>query len=183
MKSAIFLTGALLALSYSASAQGTFTLQAAGAAQGVSYRAADGGAVIVNATGWTVQALQGATSLFSGPATIASLGRINNSSQTVAVNGSFANDVVNNIVIRVWSGAADFAAAQTTPGASWGTSLPFSQTLGGPPSGGGPSVASPSMANMLAYTVQITPVPEPSVIALAGLGLGGLVLARRSKKA
>ena len=182
MKSAILLTGALLAIGYSATAQGTFTLQAANSAQGISYRAADGGAVIVNTTSWTVQALQGATSLFTGPATIASLGRINNTT-TPAVSGSFANDVVNNIVARLWTGAASYAAAQTTPGASWGTSLPFSQTLGGPPVGGGPSISSPSMANMQAFTVQITPVPEPSVIALAGLGLGGLILARRSKKA
>lgn len=77
--------------------------------------------------------------------------------------------------VRVWDnngGLITSYAAATVRGAS----LTFtSPQLGG----GTTAIPTPNMVGLLSFN--IAPVPEPSTIALAGLGLGGLLLARRKK--
>lgn len=190
MKTAGFLAcAAFVGLCASAQAQGTFILQATAGAQGVTFsnvpaNGANAGLAIAAgnaaAGGWQVEVLRNGSSLFSGAATIASLGRINNSSTTVSVPGTFGGESVTGITVRLWSGAASYALAQSTVGAIYGSSVAFSQSLGGVPNGGGNALPNVGMGNMLAFSV-VTVVPEPSTIALAGLGLGGLLLARRKK--
>ena len=76
--------------------------------------------------------------------------------------------------VRAWSGSsASYAAALTAPGALVGKSTLFQVTLGGV--GSPPSL--PASLNMPGFTV--APVPEPSVIALAVLGVAALLFRRR----
>lgn len=82
------------------------------------------------------------------------------------------------IQVRTFTGAT-YAAALTTPSAQSGKSGLITVPL---VVAGGIS-PTPNLVGLASYTMVLTPVPEPSVIALAGLGLGGLLLARRSKKA
>ena len=82
------------------------------------------------------------------------------------------------IQVRTFTGAT-YAAAITTPGAQSGKSGLITVPL----VVAGGATAPNNLVGLAGYTMTLTPVPEPSVIALAGLGLGGLILARRSKKA
>jgi len=107
-------------------------------------------------------------------------------SQTVTVPGQPINSTPS-IFIRAWStSAGSFAAAQTTQFAQWGEWNITTKPLGGTPAGGGTPVTPPSLsgwgteAGSPGFELNQT-VPEPTTIALAVLGVGALVLARRRK--
>lgn len=174
-----FATASLaLGLCVSASAQGSFKVQTTSTAQGIKL---EDNTTFISGAGFLVSVLVNGTVLFdSQAAVVASSGRINN--QTAVVTPSVLGGSSPNMEVRVWSGAASFALASTTPGARYGSSGVFAQLIGGD-AGGGNSLPVQALTAMPGFTLALTPVPEPSVIALAGLGLGGLVLARRSKKA
>jgi len=86
-----------------------------------------------------------------------------------------------NLMVRAWrvSDGASFDAARAALGGQWGESLVFAQTLGGPDPGGGPDRLASKLVNFQSFSLSITPVPEPSVIALALLGGGALFLRRK----
>jgi len=92
-----------------------------------------------------------------------------------------ANSTVN-LEVGAWSGsAASLAAAQGTPGAHWGLSAPVSVKLNN--DGNNPPDLPATLTGLQAFSLQITPVgpiPEPSTLALGALGLGALLLRRRS---
>jgi hypothetical protein len=180
MKTSLLLSAVIfLAGSFGALAQGTFRVQAPSTAQGVVwYTGATRSGPILSSDGpWQIEVLVNGTSKYSGALTLAGTsGRINNSSTIISLDGFFVGDTVP-VVVRVWYGAATYSGAATGSVVGFGTSLPFSQTLGGTPRGGGAALPDPSMVNMLSFTV-VNSVPEPSVMALAALG-GGLFLLRR----
>ncbi len=177
----IITTALALGFCLSAAAQGSFKVQTSITTQGI--QSAGSNPVTpsyVSGSGFFVTVLVNGTVRFdSQPAVFATFGRINN--QTAVVTPGVAGGLNANFEVRVWTGAASYVAAQTTPGASRGTSGVFSQLVGGD-DGTGNSTPVLAMTSMPGFTL-VAAVPEPSSIALAGLGLGGLVLARRSKKA
>jgi hypothetical protein len=79
--------------------------------------------------------------------------------------------------VRVWDAASgsSWAQAAVLPGAKVGESALFSLAL---VTGATPPNA---LANMTSFSVSIVAVPEPSTLALAGLGLAGLLVLRRRK--
>jgi hypothetical protein len=81
-------------------------------------------------------------------------------------------------IVRAWrlSDGATFAEASLVNGAHVGQSDPFTQVLGGQPVGA-PAITPPKLTNLQSFN--LTVVPEPSVIALAVLGCGAMLLRRR----
>lgn len=77
------------------------------------------------------------------------------------------------MTMQAWYGAASYAAALTTPGA-WAGSVSWAGAVG-PSTGLAASFSNPQLV------MSVTPVPEPSTFALAGLGLAGLLIFRRRK--
>jgi hypothetical protein len=78
--------------------------------------------------------------------------------------------------VEVWTGSAlTYAAALTTPGDAYATSPVFATTTGGP---GIPPAVPEDLAGMPAV---ILATPEPSTIALGGLGAAALMMFRRRK--
>jgi hypothetical protein len=87
------------------------------------------------------------------------------------------------IQVLTWSGAATYALAQTTSGAWYGSSTIFSQTIGSTVPAA-PSTPTPASLALPANIIETTAaVPEPSSLALAGLGGFGMLMAMRRKKA
>ena len=80
-----------------------------------------------------------------------------------------------NLVVRVWDGGSSGALTYDTATTYRGTSAVFSYTI--------PAVGTPpaglAMNNFQAFA--ISPVPEPSTIALGLLGAGSLLFLRRRK--
>ena len=77
--------------------------------------------------------------------------------------------------VQGWLGAfSTYAQAQAASGATWGTTAAFNETLS--------SAASPINASLDAMpNLNLITVPEPTTIALAGLGAASLLLFRRRK--
>ncbi len=82
--------------------------------------------------------------------------------------------------IRVWDtafGGADFNASKVAPGSHWAESALFVIT---------PTFSPTAAPNMLlgtvTYAVNYNPVPEPSSMALAGIGAASLLIFRRRNK-
>ena len=79
-------------------------------------------------------------------------------------------------VVRVWSGASSYEAAQVSSGAWHGSSAIFTvDALGGTPPGGGLPVATPTLDNLQTFTG----IPEPSGISLGLLGVAALLFRRK----
>src|SRR5882724_2151779 len=94
-------------------------------------------------------------------------------------------DVPTTVQVRVWATASgnSWAAAAATPGARVGESILFQMSLGNPNGGGfnGLPEDPPYMIGLNGHpwSVSVVGVPEPSALALAALGLGGILVLRR----
>lgn len=97
-------------------------------------------------------------------------------SQTI--NGQAGGAAVT-LQVRVWDTASgsSWASASVLPGARVGESSLFSLTLTSPPTT--PS----SLTGMTSFHLSVVPptTPEPSTLALAGVGLAGMLMLRRRK--
>lgn len=84
--------------------------------------------------------------------------------------------------LRVWdtASASSWLAASTTVGARVGESVLFQITLGDPNASPPGLPGTLSGINGHPFSL-VTVVPEPSTLALAGLGLAGLMVLRRRK--
>lgn len=82
-----------------------------------------------------------------------------------------------SLQLEFWVGSATSYAAAASAGAKVGQSPVFTNPTGG--GGTPPSVPPSAMANMPNVTVAI--VPEPSTLALAGLGAAALLMYRSRK--
>ncbi len=78
--------------------------------------------------------------------------------------------------VEVWSGAATYAAALTTPGAWFGETGIFTSTTGD--ASLPPSVPTTGTLDMTS-DIHLTQVPEPATFVLAGLGMAALLALRR----
>jgi hypothetical protein len=87
-----------------------------------------------------------------------------------------------DLVIRAWSTTAgSYGNARVTNGAKFGEAAFMSKPLGGiNPNPPPPSFPAPDIAPFPGLEMD-TKIPEPSMIALSVLGLGGLIAARRRK--
>jgi hypothetical protein len=115
----------------------------------------------------------------TGPGTVAA-------GTTVTVPGALPG-TRPTLTARAWTGGS-FAAAQATPGAVSGEwTFQVGRPLGGDPGGGATPILPSGLAGLgdeatsAGLGAFVTPVPEPSTIALGVLGVGALVLARRRK--
>lgn len=91
---------------------------------------------------------------------------------TYAVAGVAAGAAAT-LQVQIWLGNYNTYAAAVAAGAYAGQSTTFTQTLGGG------NLVPPDLTGMPAVTLSQVPVPEPSTIALAGLGAAALLIFRR----
>jgi len=76
-----------------------------------------------------------------------------------------------------------YEAALATPGGATGESaLAAVNSLGGVPSGGGPSATAPNLPAAALGSFVVTPTPEPSTVALGVMGASAFLLRLRRKK-
>jgi hypothetical protein len=80
-----------------------------------------------------------------------------------------------------WLGSATTYAAAVTAGALHGDSGPFGQLTGGGSTLGNPPTTPPGLTGMPSVVLSGVIVPEPSTIALAGMGAAALLMYRRRK--
>ena len=184
---ALFASGLIAVASVSAHAQGTIRFDTfVSGSPSVDAKVTDGvgGPAISGAAGFAQLFVGTAANnlvAISSPVnflTGAGAGYVLAGTVTLPTQAGFAGGNSVFVAVRAWSSSFASYAAAVAGNGKIGSSATLSYTLGGagsPPSTPGPLVG---LANFA-----IAPVPEPSVIALAGLGLGGLILARRSKKA
>lgn len=85
------------------------------------------------------------------------------------------------VQVRVWDTASGstWAQAVTAPGVKVGESVLFSITLANP--NASPPGIPTAMSGIGGNPFTVGPIPEPSTLALAGLGLAGLLVLRRRK--
>ena len=109
------------------------------------------------------------------PANFASSGYCLGGSRTIT--GQAGGTTITGQV-RVWNTAngSTWGNAATTPGAHVGESGLFSIALTAPP-------ATPNtLTGMASFNLRVVPaIPEPSVLALAGIGLAGMLIFRNRK--
>lgn len=113
-----------------------------------------------------------------GTTTIApSAGRYSGGQRTTGV--ATAPGATAVFQVRAWSASmgATYEEALTAAGGYRGTSTLFSSTTGGVGSPASPAV--PLSLTVPGFSVAFIPVPEPSVVALAVLGVGALLFRRR----
>lgn len=118
--------------------------------------------------------------LSSGATNAAVAGRWN--AGTVTVTGLTAGQS-GSFQVRAWSSAfASYDAAKTAGGPT-GASATFTNPSGGAvdPGTGTTGPAASLSGFTSGFTVSGAVIPEPSTVALAGLGLGALLLIRRRK--
>jgi hypothetical protein len=95
---------------------------------------------------------------------------------TYAISGEAIGATVW-VVLEAWTGSAiSYATAQTTQGAYFGSTTPFQITLAS-------STAIPPTDLTPMGSLNLVSVPEPTSLALAGLGGFGMLMALRRKQA
>lgn len=116
--------------------------------------------------------LGGTTGVFAGSGFIAGGTRTTGVATAEGAQGTFQ--------VRAWNGGfANYEAALLGPnGTMVGKSALFNNGTGAP--NGSPPTTPAALSGWTA-PVLVTPVPEPSTIALAGLGLASLLVIRRRK--
>lgn len=131
------------------------------------------GASTVGVTPGQLTTQAGYNQLFSAVA--AQAGYFTGGSKTVT--GWTAGPIVAQV--RVWDTAfGSYETARTAPGAHWGESVLFVITPTVSPTAA-PNLV--GLGNPATYTLTFNPVPEPSSMALAGLGAAALLVFRRRK--
>jgi len=144
-------------------AQGTYTVQILYGTTGTTLANLTPGAIFTSSTG---------SGLFFDGSTLTLTG---------ITAGSGSADTQNNVSIAIlgWTGNFASYAAAVAGGAFVGETAVFNNPTGG---GGTPAAAAANLVNWLAANnLVLTPVPEPSTIALGGLGAAALLLFRRKK--
>jgi hypothetical protein len=99
---------------------------------------------------------------------------------TRTTGGATAEGAQATFQVRAWtsSSGATWEEALTSGSGFAGKTAPFVNNTGGP------NLSPPVTAQQLAgwtTPITVTPIPEPSTIALAGLGLASLLVIRRRK--
>jgi hypothetical protein len=194
----LLIAATMLAVVASASAQGRITFGSA--AVGVNARfvldsAGPLGGAFISGTNTTIRAdlfwSVGTTTVGVTPDQLVNAGGLNQAFNTGAQAGYFTGGVKTitpanageSIVaqVRVWDTAfGSYAAARNAPGAYWGESVLFTITPAGAPPAVAPNLV--GLGSGVTYTLTYNPIiPEPSSMALAGLGAASLLLFRRRK--
>jgi len=97
-----------------------------------------------------------------------------NNGGTYAVSGVPLNGTAT-LEVEAWSGNFSTLAAAQAGGGAWGVTSPFANATGG---GGTPPATPVDLVGMPALVLS---TPEPSTIALGGLGAAALMFFRRRK--
>jgi len=145
-------------------ASGTFTVELFGGAAGMTQAQLEAGSPLVVFTSTT-----GSGIFYDGTAiTIPG-----------ATAGTGTGDTVNNATLDIvgWTGNYANYAAAVLAGANVGDTGAFQNHTGG---GGTPAAAPANMTGWVG-NLTLTPVPEPTTLALGGLGAAALLLFRRRK--
>jgi len=98
---------------------------------------------------------------------------------SMVIPATAANQSVTVRVLAFSTAAGSYAAASTGNQLWYGASNDISVTLGGPVSGA-PDALPGNLVGLTGFTMTYNDVPEPTTLAL--LGLGGLALAIRRRK-
>jgi len=196
MKKLILTIAALVGVSAGAYAQGTIAFNNFSATPGRvltnSTSTTTNGAVLAPASGGYHVELMfapiGGTNFTSGTVFLAAAGAAGQffDGTTVILTGITAgtgNADANNVqlFIRGWTGAfADYASASAA--ASTGNAAIGQTAVWSNPTGGAGTALPANMVNWLASNpLMLAPVPEPTTLALGGLGIASLLLFRRRK--
>jgi len=143
-------------------ASGTYTMELMYGAVGTAIGSLTPGVIFTSTTG---------SGLFYDSATITL-------PNTTAGSGS--GDTVQNVELAIvgWQGNYASLAAAVLAGARTGETAEFTNPTGG---GGAPPATAANMVKWTAGNPLVLSVPEPSTIALGGLGAAALLLFRRRK--
>ena len=191
----LILTAALGVACVSAFAQGTFNFNNAGV--GYTAKILDTAGVGLSGGAWDVDLYWGAAGV-TDSTTLAALGAPSTFSTVASQAGYFFGGVrtVPNGPpgggtitgqLRVWEASAGstWTQAAGTPGAQIGSSVLFQITLANPNASPPGTPVGPGNINGHGFSLTLVPSgppsPEPSTLALAGLGLAGMLMLRRRK--
>lgn len=174
----ILLAIAALVIAVSAQAQGTLTFNNKVGTDVVAKVTKDG--VGVAGTDYTAQLVlvggDGSVTALTPTATFrtgAGAGYVSQPTEEVVVAGVAAGSS-GTFRMRAWNTAAgSYAAASTVAGNFSGQSANFTVSLGGG------LLPGSNLVGLQAFSVTLTPVPEPATIALLALGGAALLIRRR----
>jgi hypothetical protein len=174
----ILLAIAALVIAVSAQAQGTLTfhnkvgteVNAKVTNDGVGVAGAEYTAQLVLVGGNGSLTALTPTAIFR---TGAGIGYVSQPTEEVVVGGVAAGSS-GTFRMRAWNTAAGSYAAASTIAGNWsGQSAPFTVSLGGG------LLPGSNLVGLQAFSVTLTPVPEPATIALLALGGAALLIRRR----